>query len=132
MIGDAPNIHVICQPIPRVDGGWIPNYSSADKYGKISYVFTSEDRPYAAPDASLVHARQVLKDFHAGRDFLLWSGGDPIALMIVTAALIANGVGAAQMLYWTKGKAPGGERLEQKHGYYHPIRVTLGDYARIQ
>lgn len=77
------------------------DFSSASRYGEIVTVLDKNDRPSQMPGQNLHKVRRILKDFEPG-DFILWAGGDPLAMQLVGIALAELNIKSYNFLSWDK------------------------------
>jgi hypothetical protein len=123
-------VYIVQRPRPRIDrvtGAFMGDLdlSSAGHYGKIEFVFETEDRPSVMPGPMLDKARGVLKDFN-DEDFLLWAGGDPVAFMIATGVAAQTNGGRIPFLVWERERLPyGAPRPPVRGGSYLPRDVKV-------
>lgn len=117
-------VYVIQQPRPNKQG-WMPDLSSANKYGKIEYVFGSHERIYALPGPSLFKARKIFREFNQDQDYILWPGvGDPAALVVAMIALMECDIDYFKQLYWDRKRDDNGQRTAA-NGFYVPLTHNI-------
>ena len=97
--------------------------SSANRYGAIHFVISSRNTPSLMPGPAMLEARQNLCDFDPAKDYLSWSGGDPLAMLLVGAVLAENGVRDVKFLRYDRDRGTDGRRTGG--GFYTPITVRL-------
>lgn len=122
-------VYIVQKPRPRIDritGKQSDlDLSSAGHYGRIEYVFDTDDRPSVMPGPMLEKAKGVLKDFGEG-DFLLWAGGDPVAFMIATGVAGQVNMGKVPFLVWERQPVPYGQPVPRvRVGSYLPLDVKV-------
>tara|TARA_R100000656_G_scaffold117522_2_gene90907 strand:+ start:4757 stop:5107 length:351 start_codon:yes stop_codon:yes gene_type:complete len=102
--------------------GWVPDLTDASRYGAMKIVFEDNDNPQFLPDPMLQKARRIMKSF-SQEDYILWAGGgDPVAVMIVTA--IASEVSPRiNVLRWERNIEQG-ER-DRRAGWYMPLTLEF-------
>jgi hypothetical protein len=102
--------------------GWVPDLTDASRYGSLKIIFESNEKPQFLPGPSILKARRLLKDF-SPEDYLLWAGGgDPIAVMIVTA-IASERSPSINVLRWERNIEQG-ER-DRRAGWYMPTSLEL-------
>jgi hypothetical protein len=111
-----PKVYLVNEP--RVNNrGEILDYSKAETYGEVVIIFDANKWPKPSKDASaaLKHASDVLDDLTED-DYILYCGGDAIALAIV--AMIADKFleGRTKFLRWDRYK-------DSDDGQYRVIKV---------
>lgn len=116
-------VYITQHPRPKGDG-WVPDFSKAQPYGRLEYVFEVSDRAYADPAAALRKAMTRLKDFNPDKDCLLWCNfGDPATLFLIIMILVARGFKTLKFLYWSRGRI--GDVMSNDCGYYAPIILDV-------
>lgn len=118
-----PTVFVVNQPTPRRSpNGFVYDVSPALQYGEVKFVFTA-DRPSPSddPEGAVLHAERVLADATED-DFLVWAGGDPMGLVIVSSILADITQGPIRYLRWERARE-NGERTGG--GYYAPILINV-------
>lgn len=118
-----PRVFVVNQPTPRRSpGGFVYDVSPAMKYGEVEFVFTADQQtPSDNPEAAIEHAARVLADATED-DYLVWAGGDPLGLVIVSSILADITDGPIRYLRWERARE-NGER--KGGGYYAPILINV-------
>lgn len=115
-------VFVIQEPSPNRNN-FMPDLSSAAEYGKLEYVFFSDEQVFADTGNSREAAREVLADFNPKHDYILWPGmGDYAAFAQTINALRDNGVEEFSMLYWNRKRNTDGGRSRTK-GFYTPCKL---------
>lgn len=98
-------VFVAQQPRPfqdRNSGEWrLPDLSPATQYGAVHFVLSDKDQPSLTPGQALITARKALRGFNDD-DYLLWAGGDPLALAICTMVAAAENMGRIRFLRWER------------------------------
>lgn len=116
-------VYITQQPVPN-RSGWMPNLTSAEKYGALEYVFEPEDYPYLKPKAAMAQAARSLRDFNQFDDYILWPNtGDPAAAWAVMLTLARKGIHQIKTLYYERGMKDG-ER-SNRDGFYSVVTFTL-------
>ncbi len=113
-----PTVFIVNEPdesrVPAGRASW--DTSPAAYFGDMVYVFTADrDPPVRDKDAAIQHAHDVLKNAEKG-DFLVWAGGDPFGLVIVSAIIADVTDGEFTYLMW--------DRMARS---YAPIPTALFD-----
>lgn len=110
-------VYVVNQPARRTTGV-VYDISPATAHGPLDFIFTMhQPRPSSDPAWALNAAHEKLKDFDCQNDFILWAGGDPFSLAVVTAVL-AEGFETFSFLKWERDR-------ETHEGHYVPITLDL-------
>ncbi len=100
------------------------NLKPALEFGDIAYVFSINDE-YPGRDAedAVTHAEAVLKNFDPDTDYIAWAGGDPYALVVVSAVLASWW---PQFNFLTYNKRYDKARGEHVAGY-EPLTTKVSD-----
>ena len=102
--------------------GWTPDLTDATRYGSMKVIFEPNEKPQFLTGPSILKARRLLKDF-SPNDYLLWAGGgDPIAVMIVSA-IAAEVSPIINVLRWERNIEQG-ER-DRRAGWYMPTTLEF-------
>lgn len=110
-------VYVVNQPARRTTG-IVYDISPATEYGPLDFVFTMhQERPSNDPDWALDTAHEKLKAFDPEKDYVLWAGGDPFSLAVVTAILSDNH-DVFSFLKWERDR-------ETREGRYTPITLNM-------
>ncbi len=118
-------VYIVQEPRPQRnrETGTVARYdvSPAYSYGSTRYVFASNDQPGLRPVEAFETAHKALNGF-SDADYLLWVGGDPVALII--ASMVAGKInrGRVRFLRWERNRrlAEGGPE-----GFYIPVDLNL-------
>jgi hypothetical protein len=120
-------VYIVQEPRPFRNGETkvlqYPDLSPATTYGAPLFVFSANDQPGLTPGPSFAQARKVLKDF-SDEHYLLWAGGDPVALSIATMVAASINFGRIRFLRWEKNS----RRMEGEGGaggFYIPVDLKL-------
>lgn len=113
-------IFLIEQPEPAKSTGWMPDLTSAQKYGTLVPIFTRSDRPTIRPQQAIEKAKLALRDFRED-DYVLWATGDPCGLFIVSSILAQKGFTRVSYLRWERTRNAYGER--DGSGLYVPLII---------
>lgn len=117
-------VFIVQEPKARKESGWLPDFSTAEEYGRLVHVFKASHHPSYMNKLDLhKHLDMVLRDFDAHKDYILWSGGDAAALIHVSA-YIAKRFGSVQMLRWDNRR---NEQKQRIGGYYKPVTLVFED-----
>lgn len=118
-----PVVYVIQRPRPKPGDGWMPDFSTAQPYGRLEFIFEPSDRIYADPREALKKAAARLNKFNPEHDLLLFTiFGDPAASWLVIQHLTALGFKKLKYLYWSKGAKDG---VVQGKGFYYPVEIDV-------
>ena len=100
------------------------DYSSASNYGAIHFLLDAEDSPSRMPSACLqTIAKKLREGFNPEEDYLVWSGGDPLANLITGIVLGVSRVPKIKFLRWEKKRDLEGNKIDSKSGYYTPVEI---------
>ena len=113
-------VFVIHKPQPRA-GAY--DVSSAVEFGEIEYVFEDTFIPYRDPKRAEEIAYQKLRQFNSDEDFLLWAGGDPVALIIASMVAGFATDGCIKVLRWDRVRDSMSKEL--LGGKYVPITLDI-------
>lgn len=69
----------------------VPDLTDAERFGQLRHVFDVEENPSNDYAAGWRLINQRLAGFNFDNDYLLWAGGDPLALTLVGAWLYTKG-----------------------------------------
>lgn len=111
-----PTVYVVNEPSnDRTPAGRAPyDTSAAEFFGQLVNIFRAdENTPIRNRDVAIAHAHDVLADAEKG-DFLVWAGGDPFGMVIVSAILADYTDGQFNYLVW--------DRVSKA---YSPVPVSL-------
>jgi hypothetical protein len=111
-------VFVVNQPARRTTGN-VYDISPATEFGLLDFVFTmNEERPSSDPDWALDKAHNKLSGFDPNEDYVLWAGGDPFSLAVITSVLTDNH-DFIRFLKWER-------HHETREGAYVAITLDLG------
>jgi len=96
--------------------------SSAQRYGKVVFLLTRQDKPATLPGPCHRKLAQGLKNFRPD-DFLFFPGGDFLALLQTGGILRDMGFRKVQYLKWEKERDTDGKQKDG--GFYMPVEVML-------
>lgn len=97
--------------------------SPAASYGTIRFVLTPGDRTSSTPELSLPKLFAALEDFDPDKDYILWSGGDPLSSILTGVVLAELGITKFKFLRFEKDRTtPYGQKPT---GFYVPIEVDF-------
>lgn len=114
-------VFVIQEPKPGPKG-FTYDISPAMGFGAIEFVFEAREQPGMTPGPAMFKALKKLRGF-SDDDYLLWAGGDPAGLSIVTMAAAAENMGRIKFLRWERGRDVSGERT--RGGFYIAVPISL-------
>lgn len=112
-------VYVVQQPKPG-PSGFVYDISPALRLGTPVFVFDATEQPGLTPGPSMRKAKKILKDFN-DEDFILWAGGDPAALTLVSLAAADANQGRVTFLRWERERVDG---VRTKRGYYIPVKIS--------
>jgi len=81
---------------PKVD------LSLADRYGEILPVNHTSLNVSSTPGQALQNLRTALRNFNPEDDYLLWAGGDPMAIFLAGIAIGELGIEEFQVLVYNR------------------------------
>jgi hypothetical protein len=120
-------VYIVQEPRPfrnRATGALTyPDLSPASTYGAVKFVFSKDDQPALTTGLSMAQARKALRDFN-DEDYLLWAGGDPVALTICSMITAEINRGRYTFLRWERNSG----RMEGAGGaggFYVPVNLNL-------
>jgi len=120
-------VWVVQQPRPKANG-WVPDLQSANRYGRIEFIFDAGDRAYSDPVAAVKKAKSRLVNFDPENDFLCWSHfGDPATLWL-TVLLLGQRATRLKFLYWSRSKSASrnfSDLPSEESGFYFPIEIDV-------
>lgn len=111
-----PIVYVIQEPGPNRD------FSSAQRYGTLSFVLQRGDRPSYLPGPVYAKLRKALKDF-TDQDYVIWAGGDPMASILAGMVLRDLPLREVNFLRWERERDSNGKKTGC--GYYVPGVLKL-------
>lgn len=97
--------------------------SSAQRYGTLRPLLTRSDKPGTAPGPCLWKIYQTLSKEYSNGDYLCVPGGDPLAAVLVGAAIGSLGLDEINMLRYERSRDLEGNRT--KVGFYVPVSCKL-------
>lgn len=122
-------VYVIQQPKPRAADNWIPDLTPAAKFGAIHYIFSPSEAPHRDLLAAYKKIAEALEGFNIEEDYVCWCNfGDPAGLWLVIAYLYYH-LGAANFLYWSRGRDSDG-KISNRKGFYTAMRIDLNEFSR--
>lgn len=90
--------------------------SPAFEFGQPRIIFKNGYQPGQNPIPAKQHAHNMLRDFNPATDYILWCGGDPYGLALVSAMLVERHI-SYNFLRWDRN--PGREG-----GYYTVVPLS--------
>lgn len=99
--------------------------SSALKYGRLHSVFAQDARPSTNIHHAIETIKYEFKDFEPYEDYLVWVGGDQLALLLVGAYLASKRHNHIQWLWWNRERDPLTGIRDTSKGYYIPRKLEL-------
>jgi len=119
-------VYLIQQPTLR--NGRPMDLSRAQEFGVLLPLLTMSDKPSHAPELWRDRLAEMLAGYTPA-DFLLWVGGDPLALVFAAQAAAAATGGRFSFLRWERLRDNDGQRSKSEHGefkgFYVPVLVDL-------
>jgi hypothetical protein len=118
-------VFVVQEPPPMRRGGAMvhKDLSSAQRYGRLVTILSSQDQPSLTPGPMLHKLSKALRDFDPSLDFVCFAGGDPMSLALALVALKDLNLRDVQVLRWDRERDTSGERMNG--GYYVNISTPL-------
>lgn len=113
-------VYVIQEP-KQGPNGYVFDLSSSLPYGTPVFIFKAGEQPSLSPGPSMQRAKKTLQDF-TDEDYLLWAGGDPAGLAIVSMAAADSNLGKIKFLRWERERVEGSRT---GRGYYMPVEISL-------
>ncbi len=116
-------VYLIQHP-PMNRKGWSPNTTSAAQYGPIRTCLSPSESASFDPGRAREKLQAKLADFNPKTDYILWAGGDPLALMLAGAVLYSmNHINVQYLRYERELDSQTRERTG--NGYYTAIDVCF-------
>lgn len=120
-------VWIIQKPRPN-KRDWTPDFSSAEKFGRIEFVFDEHEKVFAMPNPAKEKARRVFREkFNYETDYILWPNlGDPQAMIAAMIGLFQEHLGHIEFinaLQWDRKRDEYGQR--GRDGFYVPIKYNL-------
>jgi hypothetical protein len=103
--------------------------SPAARYGDIHFVLSPGDRTSSTPELSLKKLVTQLQDFDPEKDYIVWSGGDPLSAILTGVVLSELGIRTFRFLRFEKNR--GKDNGNGASGYYVPIEVDFSDSSGV-
>lgn len=120
-------VYVVQEPRPffdRVTGVTVSkDLSSAQRYGKIVPLLDSSDQPSITPGPSMFVMQKKLREFNPERDYICYTGGDPMSLALALLTLRDMNYREVQVLRWDRERDTEGNR--KPGGFYVPTITPL-------
>lgn len=91
------------------------------EFGNPVFIFDAADQPGLAPVPSKRRAMEILRNF-SDSDYILWAGGDPAGLAIVSAVAADINQGRFNFLRWERERV---NNQRNGRGYYVPIKINM-------
>lgn len=98
--------------------------SPASSYGTIRFVLTPGDRTSSTPELSLPKLFAAMEDFDSEKDYILWSGGDPLSSILTGVVLAELGISKFRFLRYEKDRR-NGNGGDRGSGFYVPVEVDF-------
>ena len=98
------------------------DFSSALKYGKLIFLLENHEKVSMLPVKAIGLLRRKLRNF-SKEDFIVWSGGDPLAPILAGIVLGEYAFKEVNYLRWERNKLDNG--LRANTGYYIPGKLIL-------
>lgn len=106
----------------------VPDLTDAERFGQLRHIFDVEENPSNdyATGWRLINER--LEGFNPQRDYLLWAGGDPLALTLVGAWLYTKG----ERVRWLRPSRRQTGGIRSKINYtYEPMNLYLDELEDV-
>lgn len=102
--------------------------SPAARYGDIHFVLQPGDRTSSTPDLSLRKLVAAMENFDPDKDYVVWSGGDPLSAILTGAVMAELGITRFRFLRFEKNR---GKDVSSGSGYYVPIEVDFSESTGV-
>jgi len=116
-------VFIVNRPVTKNSSSFTYDVSPAQEFGEVVFLFDSTQRPEPSenPSAARQHILSTLENFDPDDDFIVWAGGDPLGMLLVSAHLGAwhNSV---KYLKWEKERDLSGRVVG---GHYIPLTVKI-------
>lgn len=126
-------VYIINEPHKNPRGRLVTSpydVSPAAEHGSVEFIFPGKDFPSPSEDIerAVEHAWEVLENFNAEEDYIVWAGGDPISMLIVAPILYDIAGDGVRYLKFERSRSSSGDKMSS--GRYLPRTVTLFDEDR--
>jgi hypothetical protein len=111
------SVFVVQQPKPGKQG-FTYDISPALEFGQPVFVFEATEQPGLTPGPSLHKVRRLMANF-SDKDYILWAGGDPFGLAVVTSVALEINQGRLNFLRWERERDENNQR--NGRGYYMTV-----------
>lgn len=108
-------VYVIQEPGPGRD------FSSAQRYGRVEFLLSRDDKPSFTPGPVLQKLRRVMHRIQPG-SYITWAGGDPMAPVLAGIVLRELNMVDVKFLRWERERNE--NRVRTGRGYYVPAEFT--------
>lgn len=98
------------------------DFSSADKYGRLEFILSQNDRPSITPGDCYIKILSCLEKYQP-QDFIINAGGDPLAPILLGYALAKLQLPKVKFLRWNKRRREDGS-YSPTEGYYVPVEFN--------
>ena len=113
-----PKVFIIQQPLQSKD------YSSAQRYGTLHFLLNGEHSPSQRPSDCILRIGKTLREeFDYQRDYITWSGGDPLANLMAGIVIGVLRVPKIKFLRWERERSIDGARMSGNSGFYTPVEI---------
>ena len=119
-------VYLVQRPAPVKASGWTPDLSQAARYGTVVDLLGERDKPAFYPESCFHKLSSRLNAFDQDQDYILWAGGDAVALVMLGVVLEQFKVSHFRWLRFNRSVGPDGHRTGS--GEYVP---TLIDTAAL-
>lgn len=121
-------VFIICKPKPGGVSGNTYDVSPATEYGTLRFIFDSYENPSSRPVEALEKIRNIFEDFNEAEDYIVWSGGDPLALLLTGYVLYEKSLPIKYLRFerLRTRPEPGANPAavnQNKSGYYVPVPI---------
>ena len=92
------------------------NFTTASRYGELISILEKDEKPSLVPGPCMHKLKKFFDKEVRDQDYIVWAGGDPLALFQAGVAAAQSGVKTVTWLNWDK--------LKQK---YIPVEVLINE-----
>lgn len=124
----SSRVFVVHDRSAGVDGRPV-NLSAALSYGRLVPIFQERDWPGMNSEQGCRQIERRLRTYDPEKDFLLWAGGDPMALVMLGAWLFGNGIDQSRWLRHNRKRDAQGNRTDE---YEYTISTQRFDFAELE
>ena len=114
-----PTVYILQEPNSERD------LSSASKFGKINFIFGSNEKPALNTESSMDKLYDAMEGYDPEQDFICFAGGDPLLEFLCGVVVVNLGVPHITRLIWNRERSPNGQR--NGNGFYVPKKIVLNE-----